>query len=593
MSSFIKRASYAQDYLAYSVGKFTREKVKGYQARFSTFSREVVQQVFHPDQVIGASKVAGDREAKELASRVITLVSGKQSERDKIREAEELWLKANDLDPDLAKTEGFVEFLKNTKLHEHAKLHGHEIRNNKRLKQPEFMLNGKYITYKKFLKNYEFDETFGVIFKKRSSIIFEYTSRGLCQINPETWGQVPEAILPGSKESLTSNEAWLKERHLAPEFREIEGFVDFLRNTKIYSNARFYEHPLPFDENTLQPLIMVAGEYITYEQFLKEYEVREVHGEHQIFNRSTQKRCAYLDRGIVEHDPTKEIVPFKHGASSKTYTVTFMFYAKGHTDSASGIRKYRRHAWINLKNAKGDVFSMGALSNGYLNSPDPYEFLPDKKKAISFVITQEQYEELLKMAGGEQSSREGEFNWLINNCSTFAGRVAGHLFPTVNPRSRLEEHNTLEHRIKAFVYAREMTTELMKPGTVEKLEGVRKEMEKSQSIKNSAAKAALAAAAVEHFRGILTRSLGSSQLDDMSGESLLQLMLSDVIRNKADGLIKEIIQDIEKGNKNALQDKIHNLMWDIFEINHNLEVDHPSQLFSRVRKQEGAHLATV
>lgn len=594
MPDFTKKVGYTLDYLSYSVQKFTRETSTKQPARFKSMAREVVEQVFHPDRVTAASKLAQEKGVKELlTSRVTKVMGGKESEKAKEREKAELWLKANDLDPNLAKTEGFVDFLKKTKLHEYAKLQGHEIRNDKNKKQPMFMVKGEYITYENFLKKYELNEILGetLIFDKKTEVLQDYTKQGL---GPIDFKNIQKKAPGKTAEPLTPEEAWLKDRNLVQEFTKVEGFIDFLKNTKIYSIARFYEHPIPFDDDSLQPLLMVNGEYITFQQFLKEYKVIDVGGEFQIINKSTNKRCSYLDKGIVEHDPAKEIVPFKYEAPSKKYTVSFIFYAKGHTDSVSGLRNYRRHSWINLKNPKGEVFSMGALSNGHVTSPDPYEFLPEKKKSVTFEITRDQYEELQKMAADDQSARsDGEFNWLNNNCSTFSGRIAGHLFPTVTPRSKLEENNTLEHRIKAFVYSREMTNELMKPEALQKLKEVRTTIRNSKNIKEDSAKVALAAATVQQFKGIFTHALGPTQMDDMSGDAMVKLILSDVTRNGADGLITDIIESVERGDKNGLQDKIHNLMWDIFEVNHNLEIDHPSQLLSQIKKQPGSKVETV
>jgi hypothetical protein len=389
-----------------------------------------------------------------------------------------------------------------------------------------------------------------------------------------------QSSMPSQKKEL-NNEEWIAQEinskgnrldldpNIADKYPE---FVNFLRAGRLFNHMVLYRHVLEYSNNGQDPMILVDGKHIPLKKFLKKFEIKEVGFETQIIHKKTQKRWFYLERGLIEYDPHKQMKPFITKKSTDQFEVTFFFANEG----------LNRHAWMNFKDSSGQVISVGALANGSINVPDPYEYGLQRKKGVTFAVDKKTYKNLVKLAKEEQAVRDDQFNWLKDNCSSFADYISQHLFSEdskISATSTIKEHNTLVHRVKAFVIAKELAKELKKPQTLAKVENLRDQM-KEKKIENRTEE-------IDQIVEIIEKVFHGEENEEF-GKILKNIFTEKSGQNYASQFLDSLIETAKKSEKIVLQDKIFNLFFDIFDASQELKIDHPSVLFNRMKKQKDA-----
>lgn len=357
---------------------------------------------------------------------------------------------------------------------------------------------------------------------------------------------------------------WLLSRQLPLRLARYPEFLQFIQDTHIYSIAKFYKHPIGLIDND-GPGILVNGSLMHFETFCTLFYVREGKIDPEIIERTTGRRWSYLENGLVPHDPEQEIGPFKKEQPEGTFKLSFVFMNEGHTNSLSGIRRFSRHAWIQMKKPDGDVTSIGHLGAGIIRSPDIFEYLPGKRKKISFIMSESKFNAVLQEIEKEQKEHKDVFNYLSNNCSSFSGRIASFMFEKeLSPKGDLKLYNTLENRIKMYIVANEITMAIFKLAplidsnlmTVGKLKKM--------------------------FLELINRQDELAGHHDLNLEYIVSLFTKE--GGMFDLLFDEVMDCVKKNERSKLVNKFYNLFTECFSCVENLSIDLPPVLAHKLEK---------
>ena len=248
------------------------------------------------------------------------------------------------------------------------------------------------------------------------------------QVNQRNLARIKDSIdpsiIPAKNKKNVDDAQWIKEHHLPEKLLQNPKALAFIRDSKIYSHMRYYQHAIQTQDSKLG--LIVDGDIMNLEEILEKFTLRKAGADFIIIEKATNKQYYYLEMGLMEHDPQKEIKPTRSLTPEETpsqYKVVFYGIKEGHTNSAGGIKRWDRHTLIEVKTPNSELYTFGALSQGGITCPDHYSYIPKKHVEVEFTISESQYSDLLQMVAQEQKENNS-FNILFRNCSSFGGRIA-------------------------------------------------------------------------------------------------------------------------------------------------------------------------
>lgn len=239
-------------------------------------------------------------------------------------------------------------------------------------------------------------------------------------------------------------------------------FLHFIQSSQLHEAINYYNHDWLVDKIN-NPLLLVENQLVSHAQVLDRFELKSMHiGARPvtiIIEKTTGNRFCYLENGLIPHDPATTFTPVKKIEGDGKCYASFISLDHGNSTTPAGIKRlFATHAWIQLQDQDGQIYSVGKWGSGQLYSPDLDQNSPHPKLIAKSEISEDKFSNLIHYIGNLQQSSEQEFNLLTNNCACFSSHIASRLFENpIDPKVDILELNTFENRIKFYNASLQLT----------------------------------------------------------------------------------------------------------------------------------------
>ena len=229
---------------------------------------------------------------------------------------------------------------------------------------------------------------------------------------------------------------WVEKYNLPEEvFYAHPEFVQFVMDTHLHRHFKEFQHKI-FSING-DPWILVEGTLHPWRDVQKRFFVED--GMIYSLEEGEKKRWVYLDRGLIKHDPIhwSDFTPLKKlDRAPGQYQIQIVTAHVNQQQRTCIDRAFQgvRHSWIRLITPEGYVYSFGrrpkvdvfhlhqpiAGMEGFIETPDIYEFRADHKMITTLPISDSAAERVLHMVREEK--RMG-YHAITGNCCSFVMRA--------------------------------------------------------------------------------------------------------------------------------------------------------------------------
>lgn len=376
-----------------------------------------------------------------------------------------------------------------------------------------------------------------------------------------------------------SSAMWLHAHKMPLELLSYKHCVDFFRQTNLHSLISYYGHVVTLDQKN-RPCLRVLDQFTPMDEVLARFEVREGLREYMIIEKETGRRWTYLSHGLQPYDPETQMTPFAFGKPQQSHTITFYFMAEGGL-SVSEIRHLSRHSWINLTKPDGSIYSVGHLGTGAIRSPDIFEYVHGRRKAVTFPVDETTFQRILSEIHSAQLNDTDAFNYLTNNCSSFAAKTASSLFDSLPldfaPAVSIAQSgiNTWTNRAGLAAISLIIAQFLIK-----RQPQLFQESLSSEEIAN------------QILSCITDKELKKNGVVIPKEEliSYLTTILRMIPEENLKKVWIDLIQNVQSQDTEALASKLYNLFTDVFQAASALTIDLPFVLFEKLSHMKQAKI---
>jgi hypothetical protein len=356
-------------------------------------------------------------------------------------------------------------------------------------------------------------------------------------------------------------------------------FLDFYTQADLQSALSYFDHDV-IPTRKGEPQLLVDGELTLWSGILDRFFLnKRVEGGRvvtEIVEKETGVVFYYLHNGLTAHNMTDVLNPIKFEEPDGKFRVTFLALDHGDSSSPEGVKRLiNTHAWIQLKDGNGALFSAGKWGSGRVVSPDHHQYhtrLP--KLTASCEVSEQKFNEILAHITRLQGAEEKRFNLLTDNCSCFASHIACVAVEAeVKSKANLKKLDSFENRIKYYNAALMISKELFK--NKDKIKKMHAEMIEMQ---DKSAKKALAI--------LISRTAKEFGIREpvFLTENMMRLLL-DKDKFYMD-IFSDIIEILDSDDEKKMINCLFNLIYETSIAIEKMDLHHPYSLWEALSKNK-------
>jgi hypothetical protein len=405
-------------------------------------------------------------------------------------------------------------------------------------------------------------------------------------------------------------EGWMRNNHLPvqllqPRFREI---YTFIVDSKLYQQAEYYGHPIVFDDRREEILIKVNGVYRPSKYILRNFRLDNVSSRERLFIhpfivcKETERRYAYLQRGLTLHDSEKDIraykkLPVNERPNKPQLIAKFCLIEK--LESPKDVDDMTYHSWCEVIDRSGNCYSFGFYGQGIVKSPDPTEFSKKNIKSLAFEI--DDHSRITAFVRRHRAAGPGRYHFTKYNCASFTRDVCSLMNIQASEKSKVREFGGIVMQIRMYAMASLLAASMRKEVNKNKIVAV-EELATVVDILNKVP--IIGKHLVEKFsveqsmesisvKKTLTKNPGMREHLMTQASWLKQSVRNSDAQALTDQLnevpisafeLKKLCQSILHGSQQDLAYKLFNLFNDFYTRHIDYELGLPTTLFTGLEK---------
>ena len=441
-----------------------------------------------------------------------------------------------------------------------------------------------YLTWSTFFYQHTRFEDMDV--NKLSSLLNQQTLKSIAesmhQDNLELIGATRNLEQAPKPTSQISSDTLIK-RDIPIYLNQTPDFLNFIQTSHIHEAVNYYNHDWIVNKHN-EPQLLVEGKLVSHTEILERFQLKNVYIGARlatiIVEKTTDNQFCYLENGLVQHNPTTTFIPIKKiEGDGKCYT-TFISLDHGNSTTPAGIKRlFATHAWIQLQDKDGQIYSVGRWGSGQLYSPDLDQTSPHPKLIVKSKISEDQFASLIDHIQTLQQSAEPAFNLVTDNCACFSAHIASCLFQNpIDPLVPIQNLNTFENRIKFYNASLQIT------------EYIFENRDKFMPVFTAIDTDIPLSDIIPMIRSIINHS----HLDESTKSALNHFLSISIIASQGQNtlrdtpfypLLKSIQRQILTNNQSEMTSCFFNLCTDLLQVLQPLQVNHPYTLWESLKKQ--------
>jgi hypothetical protein len=259
-------------------------------------------------------------------------------------------------------------------------------------------------------------------------------------------------------------------------------FRTFLLNSKIYMPAQFYNHPIIFDQQLQDFMVLIDGHHVRAQDILRDFKLENRVPTERMFlpailvHRASNERYYYLGNGLTRHDVEQDIRPYKTLPPDERphqSVVKFKFRIDDKLESPEDAANFVYHAWCELEQPSGACYSFGVYGKGVAQCPDPALYGDPKGiRSIDFPVTPETALEVFKTVQDHRDNMEWKYHLTKANCASFVTEIGKTIHVDISEKDKINLYDGLITRVTVYAISSMLAAQLREPDVISKIGSV-------------------------------------------------------------------------------------------------------------------------
>ncbi len=390
-------------------------------------------------------------------------------------------------------------------------------------------------------------------------------------------------------------------------------FRNFILNSRIHVPAHYYKHPIVYDPNTQDIMVLVDGQYVGSKAIIRDFYLENRIPAERMFlppilvDKTTGERYCYLEKGLTRHDVEHDIRPHKILPVNERPLqpiVQFKFRIDAKLESPEDAANFLYHAWFEMIQPSGACYSFGVYGKGVAQCPDPTVYGdPDGIRTVSFRVQPGKALEVFEAIQDIRENMEWNYHFTQANCASFVTEIGKVIDIDISEKDAINLYDSLLTRIKIYAISSILAEQLRQPDviskigslqelanltdTVDRLPSLLQKVRTNFSLEDSMKSVPIAnllqghpnlKSALIQFFSLLQKITENSPLERVSDLSSLSLPISPEE-------LREFTRSLLTGSTTELTYKINNLIERILANYYDYKVHSPGFLYDRVRSE--------